>query len=184
MIKTVSTHTTSIEAHIVRCRLEHEGIPAFIAFEHHIWAMWSYSLALGGVRVQVPESYLEPARNVVNQIYIGSYEAELNTTELAPSLQSCPKCGSEKIQATHWSSKIALIALFILLIPLPFTQHGKNCKSCSYKWIAHEERGYSLYFIFVIMILITILLCLLYELWFYLCKLHCENPYSLFLYSI
>lgn len=68
MNRTISIYTTAIEAHIVKSRLEFEGIPAFVVFEHHVWADWSLSLALGGVRVQVPFSFVKEATQVIKKI--------------------------------------------------------------------------------------------------------------------
>ena len=154
MIITVSTHTTGIEAHIVKCRLEYEGIPAFVAFEHHIWAMWSRSVALGGVRVQVPVAFLESAKIVVSNIISGEYESELKTEELSTDYIACPSCSSEDTKAVNWSWKIALLFVFFFTLPIPYTRHMNKCKSCSYTWIAHEQRGYPLYVISIVLLIL------------------------------
>ncbi len=67
MLKTAATFTNPIEAHIVRGRLECEDIAAFVAHEHHIWAKWSLSHALGGVKVQVARSNLQKALVVISR---------------------------------------------------------------------------------------------------------------------
>lgn len=178
MIRTVTTHTTAIEAHIVRCRLEHEGIPASVAFEHHVWAMWSYSAALGGVKVQVPEAFLESSKAIVQKIYLGEYEAELNTDELKPDVSTCPKCSSEKVKPINWSWKLSLIFMFLFApLPLPYTRHLYKCISCSNKWIAQEQRGNPLSAIFLIMLAAIGALFVVFELWKHWCKLNCESSY-------
>ena len=177
MISTVSTHTTAIEAHIVRCRLEYEGIPAFVAFEHHIWAMWSRSVALGGVRVQVPSSCLKAAQTIVGNISNGEYESELNTDELKPQLCTCPSCDSEETESINWPWKTALLILFTLSIPLPYTRHLNKCIACSHIWIAHKQRGYPLYVILIILLFFVASLMAASEMWCHWCRLHCENPY-------
>ncbi len=177
MIRTVSTFTTGIEAHIVKCRLEYEGIPAFVAFEHHIWAMWSRSVALGGVRVQVPTAYLETAKVIVRKINAGEYESELNTDELKPEFCSCPNCDSEDIKTVNWSWKTALLVIFLFSVPLPYTRHQYRCNACSHIWVAHDQRGYPLYVILSILLVFAASSILLSEMWCHWCKLHCENPY-------
>ncbi len=177
MIKTVSTHTTGIEAHIVRCRLEYEGIPAFVAFEHHIWAMWTHSVALGGVRVQVPSSHFDSAQTIVSNISTGVYESELNMDEQIPDKSICPSCNSEVIMDINWPWKTALAVLFILSMPFPYTRHMKKCSVCSHRWIAHEQRGYPLYVIFILLIIIAATLITAGELWCHWCRLHCEYSY-------
>ncbi|MCI0683892.1 MAG: DUF2007 domain-containing protein [Gemmataceae bacterium] len=53
------------QAHAIRVRLESEGIPVFLFDEFTISMDWLLSNAIGGVKVQVPEPYLERARNVL-----------------------------------------------------------------------------------------------------------------------
>ncbi len=177
MIRTVSTHTTGIEAHIVRCRLEHEGIPVFVAFEHHVWAEWPLSVALGGVRVQVPNSYYESAQTIVNNIIAGKYESELNTDELQPNLPTCPYCTSGAVEEVSWPWKVALLLLFMLNMPMPYTKHKKKCALCCNTWIAHEQRSYPIYVIFIVLIIIVAIFFVMSEAWCHWCRLHCENPY-------
>ena len=62
---TIARYSLAIEAHIARAKLESEGIPAFVADEHTITADWLYSNAMGGVRLQVPESCVEQARTLL-----------------------------------------------------------------------------------------------------------------------
>lgn len=55
------------EAHIIRGALESVGIPCFILDEHHNTIAWHYQVALGGMRLAVPESFLEDAKNIITQ---------------------------------------------------------------------------------------------------------------------
>jgi ribosomal protein S27AE len=176
MIRTVSTHTTAIEAHIVRGRLECEGIPAFVAFEHHIWAKWSLSVALGGVRVQVPFSYLKEAVQVVENINSGKYKIELEEEIICSDSISCPKCGSEVSYPLNWSGKLALVVIFLFLVPLPYTHHLMKCGKCSHTWVASEQRGYPLYVQYSVILILSTLMFVGYALWCDWCKLHCEQP--------
>ncbi len=62
---TIARYSLAIEAHIARAKLESEGIPAFVADEHTITADWLYSNAMGGVRLQVPDAFVEQARTIL-----------------------------------------------------------------------------------------------------------------------
>jgi hypothetical protein len=53
------------EAHAIRVRLESEGIPVFLFDEFTITMDWLLSNAIGGVKVQVPEPYLQRARDIL-----------------------------------------------------------------------------------------------------------------------
>ncbi len=55
--QTVETFRDPRDAHLLRMRLDVDGIPAVIANDLHVWNAWHMSTALGGVRVQVPNGY-------------------------------------------------------------------------------------------------------------------------------
>lgn len=61
------------EAHIIKARLQAEGLLASIADEHLVSMDWFYSNAIGGVRVQVPASEEIRARSVLEAIERGDY---------------------------------------------------------------------------------------------------------------
>ena len=179
MIATVSAHTTAIEAHIVRGRLEAEGIPAYVAFEHHIWAKWSISLLLGGVRVQVPASQHAAATAVIAAIHAGEYLLE-EDTDAASEAPPCPACGSTDAKAVQWPWKMALLLIFMYALPIPFSHQIQKCRSCSRIWLAREQRGYALSVsvlsVLFLSTLITVFLAILFE-W---CAKHCEPTYFVY----
>lgn len=68
------------QAHAIRVRLESEGIPVFLFDEFTVSMDWLLSNAIGGVKVQVPEPYLDRARNIVG--IIEEEEEELDDEDL------------------------------------------------------------------------------------------------------
>jgi hypothetical protein len=144
MYTLVSTHMTPIEAHIFKGRIEAEGLIAVVLFEHHIWAKWSLSHALGGVRVLVPHAMANAANQVIQKINSGEYE-KLLIKEQGITIMSCPKCGSNKTGAHVWLWKLSLAFLFTISIPMPYTSHLYSCDDCKYSWIAHNQRPYPLF---------------------------------------
>ncbi|MBL4623138.1 MAG: hypothetical protein JKY89_12150 [Immundisolibacteraceae bacterium] len=174
--QTVAAYTTAIEAHIVKRRMEVEGIPAVVQFEHHVWANWSLSVALGGVRVQVPHSYLDESVNLLENLQAGMYEAVIEEqTECFESIV-CPECGSEPTSHVNWSSKLALVVMFMIFLPVPYSQHWMKCQDCSHQWIAVEQRGYSLHILLLAFLHLWALFFIVYVVWFHLCSLYCEHP--------
>lgn len=144
MLTTVSVHTNSIEAHIVRGRLEAESIPAHVAFQHHIWMDWSKSLALGLVRVQVPPSYEHQSLAVLADIRSGTYSAIIEAEHEGPFTLCCPDCGSFQTQVSKWSGKLALFMFFAFVLPVPYTNHSWRCAACGRKWVDRASRPYPL----------------------------------------
>ena len=64
---TVARFSLPYEAQLARAKLESEGVPAFVADEHTINMQWLFSNALGGVRVQVPNSYGHVAVGILSK---------------------------------------------------------------------------------------------------------------------
>ena len=65
---TITSYSEPIEAYIVKGRLEAEGIPAFIANEHHISLAWYLSHALGGVKIQVHMKDKNKAEEILSSL--------------------------------------------------------------------------------------------------------------------
>src|SRR5512133_175825 len=63
---TVAIFVSPFEAGMARSELESFGIPVFVADEFTIGANHFYSNALGGVKVNVPASYAEEARQILS----------------------------------------------------------------------------------------------------------------------
>jgi hypothetical protein len=130
-VVTVASYTDAVQAHLARGRLEAEGIPATLAHEHHVWADWMMSNALGGVKVQVPVTYRERAQEILGRHDRGEYELPIPESDI----QHCPKCGSTTIEEDKTTWKIAFLGLFIFHVPLPFRRGWYKCKTCAHSWM-------------------------------------------------
>lgn len=69
---TVASSLNSITMHILRARLEAEGIPAILADANMAQSYSTVSVAVGGVRVQVPADLVENARQIIADINSGA----------------------------------------------------------------------------------------------------------------
>lgn len=127
---TVASYTDAVQAHLARGRLDAEGIPATVAHEHHIWANWMLSNALGGVKVQVPFSFRERAKDILGRHDRGEYELPTSETDR----EHCPNCGSAAIKENKTTWKIAFLGLFLFHVPLPFRRGRYECKACAHWW--------------------------------------------------
>jgi len=168
MTKTVSVHTDALEAHIVKGRLEAEGIPVYIADEYHISLYWPVSMALGGVKVKVPLSYVEQADSVINNLDIGLYDTSVEVAKIKTEATLCPSCNSKNTKRIDWIWKLAFIPLFFsFFMPIPFSKLANKCNDCSHYWIATVQRPYSLGVIAVVIVLISLLCSFICVLAFY-----------------
>lgn len=62
---TIAVLNTLNEAFLLRSMLESSEIPAFIPDENTAQVDWALTNAIGGIRVQVPESFRDEAEKIV-----------------------------------------------------------------------------------------------------------------------
>lgn len=141
MLTTAATTTDFIQAHIIRGRLEAEGLHPSVAFEHHIRMNWFISNALGGVRVQVPPSEQKQALYIVQQINANSYQALLEEQQETQDDLCCPACGSKDVRRSRFTESLALVVLWFMMLPIPFQTGAYNCQSCKHHWVSQAGKG-------------------------------------------
>ena len=125
MLVTIASFSFPHEAHIARAKLESEGIPAFVADEHTINMQWLYSNALGGVKVQVPDTFVKQANEVL----------ALNDSEALIAQEGydgflCPQCGSQNTEFLVRGRRIAFLAFIALHFPLWPFKRQIQCNEC------------------------------------------------------
>jgi hypothetical protein len=134
MLVTVSSHIDPTDAHIMRCRLEAEGVPAFVAHEHHVRLTWHLATALGGAKVQVAEEDAETAKQIIEAVARGDYALP----DEPDDSRHCPKCRSVYVIPDKNTWRISLLSAFLLSLPLPFTKQRMRCLACGYAGKQHE----------------------------------------------
>lgn len=65
MLVTIASFAYPIEANLAKTRLEAEGIDCVLTNEHFASMGWAWSLAIGGVGLQVRESDAERAAEIL-----------------------------------------------------------------------------------------------------------------------
>lgn len=130
-IVTVYSYTTTAEANLYRTVLEAQGIPAFVADENLIGINFLYSLALGGVRLQVLESDLEAVREIL--------KLDANIESKPGDWGNCPKCNSQNVirakDLNRDQKLIWVILTFVVsMIPLFPNKQYLRCEDCGKSW--------------------------------------------------
>ncbi len=103
------------EALIAHSKLDAEGFDCFLADDNILSLNWFLSTAVGGVRLRVftaeeiGEEYQQPA---------------------------CPNCGSLDVDFETMHKGIALVALWLLALPLPIPRNSWKCQDCGNRWQA------------------------------------------------
>jgi hypothetical protein len=178
MLITIATFTNPLEAHIVRGRLQAEGIETSVAHEHHIWANWFLSTALGGVKLQVRPEDAQRAEEVLRQEQDGDYEALVADSgeESSEPRPACPVCRSEDIIPVRRSGRISLFIVWLSSLPLPYSSVTMACQSCGHTWVNREEQAYPVLTRFFVVALLALLFFLLIRGMYFLCRINDINP--------
>jgi hypothetical protein len=113
-------------AHLLRGRLEAEGIVAFVADETIADWYWPYSRAAGGVSVLVPADVVPRALEILES------PPEVVQSEDA-SLAGCPVCGSIELERDYPLRRIILI-LFTLGFIVSYGLMLPAGVLCAWRW--------------------------------------------------
>lgn len=113
MFTTVAHYHDPIEAHIARGLLASQGIDAHLGDEHLALANWEWRLAVGGVKLRVPQEQAMHARNILRAAESGEYV--LDEDDEADAAQALRPPDRES-----WSSRLAWVALMLFSVPLPW----------------------------------------------------------------
>jgi hypothetical protein len=119
-MKTVASFRDASQAYLAKGRLETEGISAILLDEYLVGIDWTYSQAIGGVKVQVTEADHERASKILQQ----DCSDKLKAMDIgASSEEVCPRCGSTSIAAQRYSLW-SLIPSLLFLAPSFFGERS------------------------------------------------------------
>lgn len=130
---TAKTFDNAIDAHLLKSKLESEGIKAYLFDEHKVSLNHNFSQALGGIKLKIHDFDVEKARVILNKIDTTKY------TNDNGEVISCPKCQSTAIYTNFKSIKnfrgilSIFMSFFSLTVPFLFKSVNK-CKSCNFEF--------------------------------------------------
>jgi len=126
---TVRTFDNPIDAHMLKSKLESEGVSCYLQDEHTIAIDPLVSNALGGIKLKINEEDIDKTKSILNELEGASYRDEENNTI------KCPSCESTELIAGYNSMKgfkeILSAITSILLMVFPFyLKRLFKCKKC------------------------------------------------------
>lgn len=135
MLVTVGRYFDPWEAHILRARLDAEGIPASVAGDQLVMANWPMSVALAGVALQVPGEHLAEARELVQAYHAGVLQQDLEA-EHPDAADACPRCGAGEVAGVIPMGQRALaVATFLVAgATFPTSASRLSCGACGHRW--------------------------------------------------
>jgi hypothetical protein len=126
------------EAKLAQGKLSSEGISAFLCDEHVHAIGWHMGAAFGGIRLQVRDSQVVRALEVLE----GFEPEESEEDEEFDDVPCCPECESLEIREVTGKNPNQ-ISLWSAAIPFPEpptqTTHRWRCLACGYQWQEEDE---------------------------------------------
>ena len=137
---TIANFHSMGEAKLAQGKLNSVGIAAHVRDENMI--NLHMAIALGGIRLQVPDSQVVRALEVLDDFNPEPGDGDDDGDEI-DTIACCPECESLEIREID-SDGPRQIALWSAAIPLPDLQQGEllhrwKCLACGYQWEAAEE---------------------------------------------
>ena len=127
----VASFSQPVQAHLARTKLESEGIPCVVGDEHRIRVDWFLSNAVGGVKLMVPRSEVERARDALRPRPHLVVVADRDDSD---GEMICPRCHTDDVYYSRYNRRVAGIFILLLGILFPWRDRRWACTQCGYEW--------------------------------------------------
>lgn len=130
---TIKTFDNSFDAHLLRAKLESEGIACYIFDDNLISLNPLYNFALNGIKLKINAFDKEKVIKIIYEIENSEFIDEKEQVIF------CPKCNSKDLYSNFKSMKgfkgvLSILLSFLFFIyPLYFKRVYK-CKNCEYEF--------------------------------------------------
>jgi DNA-directed RNA polymerase subunit RPC12/RpoP len=126
---TVKTFDNSMDAHMLKSRLENEGIRCFLIDDETVTMNPLFSQAIGGIKLKVDEKDVPEVKIILKEI------SETPLTDEEGEAIECPKCNSTKINTGFqsvpgWRGVVFALVGFFCSTFSPFIKSRYYCLNC------------------------------------------------------
>jgi hypothetical protein len=130
---TVRTFDNSIQAHLLKSKLESEGITCYLFDENIVGLNPLYNITIGGIKLKINKFDMDKASLIIQEV-----DQSKLTNDQGESLK-CPNCHSEEIYSGFKSMKgikgiLSVIISFLLIVFPIYFKTVKKCKECGYEF--------------------------------------------------
>jgi hypothetical protein len=129
-IVTFESYYDPMLAHIVRTRLEANGIPCFIADDNTIGANPLYNQAVGGIKLKVFEKDIQRCREILASDGDLKEQDHVEVDDETNTYVVCPYCGSTNVGAIAGREDEGLLDSLINLVNPFQSQKNWHCNTC------------------------------------------------------
>jgi hypothetical protein len=117
-------------AEVASASLRAEGIENSLVDAYTVGLIWTYSTALGWIRLTVEDRRLEEADELLESTGAVDWPIEIVTDPA----EQCPVCGSEDLAIESGARKTLALAL-LTVVPIRFWRSRLRCRSCGGSWV-------------------------------------------------
>ena len=126
---TIKTFDNSIEAHIMKSKLESENIMCFLFDENIVALNPLYNITVGGIKLKVNKLDIDKATEIIEETSKSALTNELG------EIIKCPSCESDDIYSGFKSMKgtKGIVSVIISFLFMAFPIYYKTvykCKKC------------------------------------------------------
>jgi DNA-directed RNA polymerase subunit RPC12/RpoP len=138
-LRTLKVADNAIDIHILRSRLETDGITCFVFDEQIVSVNPLYNITVGGIKLKVRSEQYEKAAEILREIGDTPY------TDDAGMEIRCPKCNSVSLQSGFRSVKgirgfISMItAFFFTVFPIGLRSVWR-CNQCGHEFRTGKDQ--------------------------------------------
>ena len=123
------TFDNSIEAHIMKSKLESENIMCFLFDENIVGLNPLYNVTVGGIKLKINKSDIEKATQIIEETTKSTLKNDQG------QVINCPNCKSEDIYSGFKSMKgtkgiLSAIVSFIFMVFPIYYKTVYKCKAC------------------------------------------------------
>jgi len=129
-IITFESYYDPMLAHIVRTRLEANGIPCFIADENMVGANPIFNQAVGGVKLKIFERDLEKCREILASEGDLHERDHFEIDNETHTYVVCPFCGSTNVGNITEDDGNEFMSSFMNLVNPFYSQKNWHCFNC------------------------------------------------------
>ena len=131
---TLRTYDSLVDAEIDFAKLADEELRVFINNRNTANILPHYSLAIGGIKIQIHKDDLEKGLEAIS--YDINREQDVDEIfEIASKEEklACPNCGSSNYFREK-SIIAGLLFLLLIVIPLSIPKNFYHCSKCDHRW--------------------------------------------------
>jgi predicted RNA-binding Zn-ribbon protein involved in translation (DUF1610 family) len=130
---TVRTFDNSIQAHLLKSKLESEGITCYLFDENIVGLNPLYNITVGGIKLKIHKADINKVALIIQEV-----DQSALTNDQGESLK-CPNCHSVEIYSGFKSMKgikgiLSVITSFLLWVFPIYFKTVKKCKDCGYEF--------------------------------------------------